>query len=44
MNKLLLTTAMAMISVGAMAQSTVVTATGTGPTAAVQIEPEYDPR
>ncbi|QIG97340.1 DUF1236 domain-containing protein [Bradyrhizobium sp. 6(2017)] len=41
MNQLLLTTAMAMISVGAMAQSTVVTATGTGPAAAVQIEPEY---
>ena len=42
MNKLLLTTAMvAMISTGAMAQSTVVTTTGTGHTAAVQIEPEY---
>ena len=42
MNKLLLTTAMvALISTGAMAQSTVVTTTGTGHTAAVQIEPEY---
>lgn len=41
-NKLLLTTAMAvMISTGAMAQSTVVTTTGTGHAAAVQIEPEY---
>ncbi|MGY3470023.1 sugar (pentulose or hexulose) kinase [Bradyrhizobium sp. LM6.11] len=42
MNKLLLTTAMvAMISTGAMAQSTVVTTTGTGHAAAVQIEPEF---
>ena len=42
MNKLLLTTAMvALISTGAMAQSTVVTTTGTGHAAAVQIEPEY---
>ncbi|MHC2335370.1 DUF1236 domain-containing protein [Bradyrhizobium sp. USDA 4454] len=42
MNKLLLTTAMvAMISTGAMAQSTVTTTTGTGRAAAVQIEPEY---
>ncbi len=42
MNKLLLTATMAvMISTGAMAQSTVVTTTGTGHTAAVQIEPEY---
>ncbi|MGY3533916.1 MULTISPECIES: DUF1236 domain-containing protein [Bradyrhizobium] len=42
MNKLLLTAAMvAMISTGAMAQSTVTTTTGTGHTAAVQIEPEY---
>jgi hypothetical protein len=41
MNKLLLTAAMAaMISTGAMAQSTVVTTTGAGH-AAVQIEPEY---
>ena len=42
MNKLLLTTALAaLISPGAMAQSTVVTTTGTGHAAAVQIEPEY---
>ncbi|MHC4041587.1 DUF1236 domain-containing protein [Bradyrhizobium sp. 23AC] len=42
MNKLLLTTAMAaLISTSAMAQSTVVTTTGTGHAAAVQIEPEY---
>jgi hypothetical protein len=42
MNKLLLTTAMvAIISTGAMAQSTVVTTTGTGHAAAVQIEPEF---
>ncbi|MBR0915432.1 DUF1236 domain-containing protein [Bradyrhizobium japonicum] len=43
MNKLLLTTAMAaLISTGAVAQSTVVTTTtGTGHAAAVQIEPEY---
>ncbi|MBR0875035.1 DUF1236 domain-containing protein [Bradyrhizobium tropiciagri] len=42
MNKLLLTTAIAaLISTGAMAQSTVVTTTGTGHAAAVQIEPEY---
>src|ERR1700756_147634 len=31
----------ALISTGAMAQSTAVTTTGTGHTAAVQIEPEY---
>ena len=42
MNKLLMTAAMAaMISTGAMAQSTVVTTTGAGHAAAVQIEPEY---
>ena len=42
MSRVLLTTAMAMmISTGAMAQSTVVTTTGTGHAAAVQIEPEY---
>jgi hypothetical protein len=42
MNKLLLTTALAaLISTSAMAQSTVVTTTGTGHAAAVQIEPEY---
>ncbi|GGI27822.1 DUF1236 domain-containing protein [Bradyrhizobium guangdongense] len=42
MHKLLLTTALAaLISTGAMAQSTVVTTTGTGHSAAVQIEPEY---
>ena len=42
MHKLLLTTALAaLISTGAMAQSTVVTTTGTGHAAAVQIEPEY---
>ncbi|WFU82606.1 DUF1236 domain-containing protein [Bradyrhizobium sp. CIAT3101] len=42
MKKLLLTcAAAALISTGAMAQSTVVTTTGTGHTAAVQIEPEY---
>ena len=42
MNKILLTTAVAaLISTGAMAQSTVVTTTGTGHAAAVQIEPEY---
>ncbi|KRQ14694.1 DUF1236 domain-containing protein [Bradyrhizobium manausense] len=42
MNKLLLRAAMAaMISTGAMAQSTVVTTTGTGHAAALQIEPEY---
>lgn len=41
MNELLLTTALAaLISAGAMAQSTVVTTTGTGHAAAVQIEPE----
>ncbi|OPZ00380.1 hypothetical protein A5906_19450 [Bradyrhizobium sacchari] len=41
MSKLLLTTALAaLISTGAMAQSTAVT-TGTGHGAAVQIEPEY---
>jgi uncharacterized protein DUF1236 len=37
---LLITAAVALISSGAMAQSTVVTTTGTG-RAAVQIEPEY---
>ncbi|MHC2337901.1 DUF1236 domain-containing protein [Bradyrhizobium sp. USDA 4454] len=42
MKKLMLTCAIAaLISTGAMAQSTVVTTTGTGHTAAVQIEPEY---
>ena len=42
MNNLLVTTALAaLISTGAMAQSTVVTTTGTGHAAAVQIEPEY---
>ena len=42
MNRLLPTPAMvAMISTGAMAQSTVVTTTGTGHADAVQIEPEY---
>ena len=42
MKKLMLTCAVAaLISTGAMAQSTVVTTTGTGHTAAVQIEPEY---
>ncbi|BBO02036.1 hypothetical protein ACVIW2_005943 [Bradyrhizobium huanghuaihaiense] len=42
MNNLLVTTALAaLISTGAMAQSTVVTTTGTGHSAAVQIEPEY---
>ena len=42
MSRVLLTTAMAMmISTGAMAQSTVVTTTGTGHAAAVQIDPEY---
>ena len=38
---LLMSAAAALISTGAMAQSTVVTTTGTGHTAAVQIEPEY---
>ena len=38
---LLISAAAALISTGAMAQSTVVTTTGTGHTAAVQIEPEY---
>jgi hypothetical protein len=42
MNQLLLTTALAaLISTGALAQSTVVPTTGTGHAAAVQIEPEY---
>lgn len=42
MKKLMLTCAVAaLISTGAMAQSTVVTTTGTGHTAAVQIEPEH---
>jgi len=42
MNKLLLTTSIvALISTGAMAQSTVVTTTGTARATAVQIEPEY---
>ncbi|MCC8936280.1 hypothetical protein CI1B_47580 [Bradyrhizobium ivorense] len=41
MNKRLLTAALAeMIATGAMAQSTVVSTTGTGHAAAVQIEPE----
>ena len=38
---LLMSAAAALISTGAMAQSTVVTTTGTGHAAAVQIEPEY---
>jgi len=38
---LLISAAAALISTSAMAQSTVVTTTGTGHTAAVQIEPEY---
>jgi mRNA-degrading endonuclease toxin of MazEF toxin-antitoxin module len=38
---LLISAAAALISTGVMAQSTVVTTTGTGHTAAVQIEPEY---
>lgn len=37
----LLSTAVVLISTGAFAQSTVVTTTGTGHAAAVQIEPEY---
>ncbi|AHY50699.1 DUF1236 domain-containing protein [Bradyrhizobium japonicum] len=42
MKKLLLMSAVAaMISTGAMAQSTVVTTSGAGHAAAVQIEPEY---
>ncbi|MGY3477472.1 DUF1236 domain-containing protein [Bradyrhizobium ottawaense] len=42
MKKLMLTcAAAALISTGALAQSTVVTTTGTGHAAAVQIEPEY---
>ncbi|BBO11061.1 DUF1236 domain-containing protein [Bradyrhizobium sp. TM102] len=42
MKKLMLTCAAAeLISTGALAQSTVVTTTGTGHAAAVQIEPEY---
>ncbi|MCK1423572.1 DUF1236 domain-containing protein [Bradyrhizobium sp. 180] len=42
MKKLMLTcAAAALISTGAMAQSTVVTTTGTSHAAAVQIEPEY---
>ncbi|MHC4052679.1 DUF1236 domain-containing protein [Bradyrhizobium sp. 25ACV] len=42
MKKLMLTcAAAALISSGALAQSTVVTTTGTGHAAAVQIEPEY---
>jgi len=42
MKKLMLTcAAAALISTGAMAQSTVVTTTGAGHAAAVQIEPEY---
>jgi hypothetical protein len=38
---LLMSAAAALISTGAMAQSPVVTTTGTGHAAAVQIEPEY---
>ncbi|MCS3892148.1 hypothetical protein M2171_001281 [Bradyrhizobium japonicum USDA 38] len=42
MKKLMLTcAAAALISTGALAQSTVVTTTGAGHAAAVQIEPEY---
>ncbi|MBB4376319.1 sugar (pentulose or hexulose) kinase [Bradyrhizobium sp. CIR48] len=42
MKKMMLTcAAAALISTGALAQSTVVTTTGTGHAAAVQIEPEY---
>jgi hypothetical protein len=45
MKKLMLTCATAaLISTGAMAQSTVVTTTGTGSAAVVQIEPEYRTR
>jgi len=45
MKKLLLVSAAAaLVSTSAMAQSTVVTTTGTGHTAAVQIEPEYRTR
>lgn len=45
MKKLLLLSATAvMISTGAFAQSTVVTTTGTGHAAAVQIEPQYRTR
>lgn len=43
MKKLFLISAVALISTGAFAQSTVVTTTGTG-RAAVQIEPEYRTR
>ena len=38
---MLISAAAALISTGAMAQSTVVTTTGTGHSGAVQIEPEY---
>jgi uncharacterized protein DUF1236 len=41
MKKLLLISAAALISSGALAQNTVVTTTGTARTGAVQIEPEY---
>lgn len=41
---LLLSAATLMISTGAFAQSTVVTTTGTGHAAAVQIEPQYRTR
>ncbi|MGY4155581.1 hypothetical protein ACVINW_001423 [Bradyrhizobium sp. USDA 4461] len=45
MKKLLLTSAILLSSTGAFAQTTVTTtATGTGHTAAVQIEPEYRTR
>lgn len=45
MKKLLLLSAAAvMISTGAFAQSTVVTTTGTGHAAAIQIEPQYRTR
>ena len=45
MKKLFLLSAAAlMISTGAFAQSTVVTTTGTGHAAAVQIEPQYRTR
>jgi Protein of unknown function (DUF1236) len=41
---LLISAATALLSTGAFAQSTVVTTTGTGHAAAVQIEPEYRTR
>lgn len=44
MKRLFLLSAAALISTGAFAQSTVVTTTGTGHAATVQIEPEYRTR